>query len=205
MALALGPALHPDGARVAANRVRARARCRPETREIKGFCLVATALVGGATARTLEKHPGNAVAYDESASGSILAAEAVGPKATLDLALEIQGSTPLSAQTVALLETAEGPTLVGGGSADLSAEQIALAQSRGLTPTSLPGFHAEQTVINGAGELGLTPTSGVATNNICVGRCGALIQELGGTYSGRNFSFPSLRVALVEAFHVRDG
>jgi hypothetical protein len=123
--------------------------------------------------------------------GPAEAAAEAGPKATLELAMEIQGSTPLSAQTVSLLETAEGPTLVGAGEADLSAQQVALAQSRGLTPTALEGFHAEQTVINGAGELGLTPTNGVATNNICAGRCGALIEEIGGTYSGRNFSFPS--------------
>jgi hypothetical protein len=46
-------------------------------------------------------------------------------------------------------------------------------------------------VINGAGERGLIPTNGVATNNICVGRCGALIQELGGDIQREDFSFPS--------------
>jgi hypothetical protein len=37
------------------------------------------------------------------------------------------------------------------GEADLSPAQLALAAERGLTPVALPGFHAEQTVINGAG------------------------------------------------------
>ena len=103
--------------------------------------------------------------------------------------MRIQGNTPLSAQTVALLGTAEGPTLVGAGTADLTAVQISLAKELGLTPTELAGFHAEQTVINAAGDLGYTPTSGVATNNVCVGRCGKLIQDIGGWFNGKNFGF----------------
>jgi hypothetical protein len=103
--------------------------------------------------------------------------------------MKIQGSTPLSAQSVALLETVEGPTLVGAGAGDLTAEQVALARQFGLTPTTLPGFHAEQTVINAAGELGLTPTNGVVTNNVCAGRCGPLISEIGGWFNGKNFGF----------------
>ncbi|CAN5807352.1 hypothetical protein BH09MYX1_BH09MYX1_35040 [soil metagenome] len=112
-----------------------------------------------------------------------------GPPATIDLAMKIQGDTPLSRQTIALLETAEGPTLVGGGSADLTEAQIAVAEAHGLTPTALPDFHAEQTVINGAGEMGLTPTNGVATNNVCLGRCGALIRLIGGRFNGKYFGF----------------
>ena len=112
-----------------------------------------------------------------------------GPPATLELAMKIQGSTPLSRQTIALLETLQGPTLVGGGTADLSAAQVQLARSHGLTPTVLPNFHAEQTVINAAGEMGLTPTRGVATNNVCAGRCGAMINGIGGWFKGKAFGF----------------
>jgi RHS repeat-associated protein len=112
-----------------------------------------------------------------------------GPQATLELALKVQGTTPLSAQTVALLETAEGPTLVGAGEADLTAAQIAVAEQQGLTVTSLEGFHAEQTVINAAGEMGLKPTVGVATNSVCAARCGSLITEIGGWVKGKFFGF----------------
>src|ERR1700678_3884097 len=91
-------------------------------------------------------------------------APARGPPATLELALQVQGNTPVWHQAVTLLETAEGPTLVAGGETDLSAAQKALAGSLGLTPVpDLPGAHAEQTAIQGAAVLGLTPTKGVVT------------------------------------------
>jgi RHS repeat-associated protein len=144
---------------------------------------VVSIVVRGAGAWTADV--ANVVSEGAAAEG--LAAR--GPAATLDLAMKIQGSTPLSAQSVALLETVEGPTLVGAGAGDLTAEQVALARQFGLTPTTLPGFHAEQTVINAAGELGLTPTNGVVTNNVCAGRCGPLISEIGGWFNGKNFGF----------------
>jgi predicted GIY-YIG superfamily endonuclease len=53
---------------------------------VKGFFLVATALVGASSARSVEKHPGNAAAYDENASGSVLAAEGVAAKFAADAA-----------------------------------------------------------------------------------------------------------------------
>jgi hypothetical protein len=72
----------------------------------------------------------------------------------------------------------------------LSQAQKALANQLGLTPVKdLPGFHAEQTVINGAADLGLTPRNGVATNQICANRCGALILEIGGWFNGHFFGF----------------
>jgi hypothetical protein len=43
---------------------------------------------------------------------------------------------------------------------------------------SVPGLHAEEALINAAGNLGLTPTVGVSTNLVCPG-CAAMIEELG--------------------------
>jgi hypothetical protein len=101
----------------------------------------------------------------------------------------VAGSTPPWAQTIALLETAEGPTLVAGGASDLSASQAALAERLGLTvANAMPGFDAEITLINSAGEMSLTPTTGVATNIVCPS-CAAVIEELGGSVNGRSFGF----------------
>jgi hypothetical protein len=114
-----------------------------------------------------------------------------GPKATLELARQIAAASgkPPWAQTVSLLETAEGPTLVGAGGQDLTVAQKALAEELGLTiANDLPGYHAEETVIEAAGQRGLTPTSGVATNNVCP-TCQPLINSLGGTVNGRLFWF----------------
>jgi RHS repeat-associated protein len=114
-----------------------------------------------------------------------------GPKASLELAQQIAAASgkPPWAQTVSLLETAEGPTLVGAGGQDLTVAQKALAEELGLTlADDLPGYHAEETVIEAAGQQGLTPTSGVATNNVCP-TCRPLITSLGGTVNGRLFWF----------------
>jgi hypothetical protein len=48
----------------------------------------------------------------------------------------------------------------------------------------MPGVHAEPTVIQGARSLGLTPTKGVSTNNICPS-CKTDIPALGGTVIGK--------------------
>jgi hypothetical protein len=111
-----------------------------------------------------------------------------GPAATLELAQEIATHPK---QTIAVMETVEGPTLVAGGVRDLSAAQEALATSRGLTPVALEGFHAEKTLIHAAGQGGLTPTRGVATNLVCggPGGCRAFLEGLGATVEGRHFSF----------------
>jgi hypothetical protein len=45
--------------------------------------------------------------------------------------------------------------------------------------------HAEQVAL--ARQFGLTPTNGVVTNNVCAGRCGPLISEIGGWFNGKNF------------------
>jgi hypothetical protein len=125
-----------------------------------------------------------------SASEMGAASAARGPAATRELAQQIANVErfPMNhRRTVSVLETAEGPTLVAGGATDLSASQIAAAQKMGLTPVSpMPGFHAEKTVITGAGELGLTPTKGVTTNIICPGAagCRSFIEGLGGRVTG---------------------
>jgi hypothetical protein len=88
--------------------------------------------------------------------------------ATLDLALEIQGNVPLWQQTVSLIETVEGPTIVAGGAVDLSADQISLALNLGLLVSEpFEGAHAEITGLYSAGLNRLTPTRGVATNPMC--------------------------------------
>jgi hypothetical protein len=110
--------------------------------------------------------------------------------ATLDLAMQVQGRVPLSAQTVTVLETAEGHTLVAGGAADLTAAQKSVAKRLGLTVVpDMPGFHAEETVINGAGQLGLTPTKGVVTNDVCPMFCQPMIESLGGWSQGKFYGF----------------
>ena len=68
--------------------------------------------------------------------------------------------------------------------------QKAAAQSLGLTiAPDLPGVHAEGTVLNAAGQYGLTPTNGVSTNNVCSGVCAPMIRDMGGWVSGKFFGF----------------
>jgi RHS repeat-associated protein len=129
------------------------------------------------------------VALEASTGEEILVFEK-GPTATDELAAEIRGNTPYSKQAIALLETEEGPTLVGGGERDLSAAQVQRALDRGLVPSALFEAHAEETVINGAGEFGLRPTNGYVTIDVCKARCGPFINEAGGAYQGKYFWFP---------------
>ena len=89
--------------------------------------------------------------------------------ATQGLADEIASvGLPRSKQTVVLIETAEGRTIVAAGGPDLTPAQKALAQQRGLlVADDLPGFHGELTGMATAGERGLLPTRGVTTNKMC--------------------------------------
>ena len=126
--------------------------------------------------------------------GSVV--EATGPAATRELAQQIANIAryPMKfKRTITLLETKEGPTLVAGGASDLSAAQTQLARELGLTPAPpLPGVHAEQTAIAGAGTLGLTPTRGVTTVKICskADDCVGFIQRMGGRVTGKyNYEF----------------
>jgi len=119
-----------------------------------------------------------------------------GPMATLELAERIAAAGEVSPwrRTVALLETHEGPTLVGAGASDLSVAQKALARELGLTVVpDFVGIHAEGTVINGAGQMGLTPRIGVTTNHVCTGICTPMIRGLGAPQgawvNGRWFGF----------------
>jgi|HubBroStandDraft_4_1064222.scaffolds.fasta_scaffold33785_3 hypothetical protein len=117
---------------------------------------------------------------------------AEGPAATLELAQEIANVEfylMRFRRTIALLETAEGPTLVAGGGTDLSAAQIAMARQLGLTPVTGVGEHAELTAIAGARSLGLTPTAGVTTIHICPS-CAVKIYNMGGWLTvARHFAF----------------
>jgi RHS repeat-associated protein len=121
---------------------------------------------------------------------------AQGPLATLELAQNIANveAIPMNYfRTVSLLQTAEGPTLVAGGTSDLSAAQVSLANQLGLTPVAAPGLHAEMTAISGASRLGLTPTVGVSTNIVCPS-CSIAINQLGGSLTGpRSFVFGFLQ------------
>ncbi|MBB3020769.1 RHS repeat-associated protein [Microvirga lupini] len=94
-------------------------------------------------------------------------------------------------RTIAVSTTKEGPILVAGGASDLSAAQIAKAESLGLTAVPpAPYTHAEGTLVFGAGELGLTPVRGVVTSNICVGCASFILEEFGGVITGkRTFHF----------------
>jgi RHS repeat-associated protein len=116
-----------------------------------------------------------------------------GPAATLELANEVLaagGKSPWH-QAVSVLETAEGPTLVGAGADDLTAAQKAFAESKGLTVVEdFADIHAEGTVINGAGKLNLRPTQGVVTNAVCGDICQPMIESLGGIVNGNYFRFP---------------
>jgi hypothetical protein len=115
-----------------------------------------------------------------------LAPAVKGPPASRELAQSIANveKFPMNfKRTVAVLETREGPTLVSGGASDLSAAQEEFARKLGLTPVpKMPGYHAEPTSIYGAGDLGVTPTRGATSNQICMkpGGCADTIKSFGG-------------------------
>ena len=125
--------------------------------------------------------------------GALDASAEAGSSAMLDMAQQIAKAGGGGWwRTVSVMETAEGETIVGGGGSDLNIAQKELARQFGLTVAEdAPGLHAEETVLQHAMKNGLTPTRGVATNLICGPTCAPLIQQLGGTVSGRFFTFPS--------------
>jgi hypothetical protein len=89
-------------------------------------------------------------------------------------------------RTVSIVDTVEGPKVVGGGATDLDAAQVAKAKELNLTVAPpAPGVHAEPTVIQGARSLGLTPTKGVTTNIICPQCKETDIPALGGKVTGK--------------------
>ena len=88
-----------------------------------------------------------------------------------------------------MLETVEGPTLVAGGTTELSAAQVALSNELGLTVVGSAGLHAEMAAISGASQLGLTPTAGVSTNIVCA-QCAVALYNFGARLTGaRTFTF----------------
>ena len=112
--------------------------------------------------------------------------------------MRIQGNVPLSAQTVNLTATAEGPTIVTATGRGLSVAQASLANELGLTPgTALgEGFDAEINGMYTAGQMGVTPTGGVTTNPMCpdcVGQIGEMAGQGGWqlqlTNDGKAYTF----------------
>ncbi|WP_441289865.1 RHS repeat domain-containing protein [Sorangium sp. KYC3313] len=151
-----------------------------------GSAGVKTILLGAATVYGAGRGLGALAEGSTAAAGAARAASAA-----RELAQHIANveRVPMNfRRTVALVETAEWPTLVAGGASDLSAAQIAAAQKLGLTPVHpMPGVHAEPTAIFGAGKLGLTPTRRVTTSTICTGPggCTEFIQGIGGRVTGK--------------------
>jgi hypothetical protein len=94
---------------------------------VRGFDLVAVTLVGTHALRAAEKHWGNSVAYDETASGYTLAAEAVDATAAAGLRAQLAAQQTLAssgrifgaeglelgASRTALFDTASGSLHVG--------------------------------------------------------------------------------------------
>jgi hypothetical protein len=75
---------------------------------------------------------------------------------------------PRSKQTVVLMETAEGRTIIAAGGGKLTQAQLALAREKGLLiAEDMAGFHAEISGVYTAGQNGLLPTRGVVTNQMC--------------------------------------
>lgn len=91
---------------------------------------------------------------------------------------------PRSRQTVVLMETAEGRTIVSAGGPDLTAAQRALSRERGLLiADDLPGFHGEITGVATAGQQELLPMRGISTNRMCrdgANRCFSQLSEMAG-------------------------
>jgi hypothetical protein len=85
-------------------------------------------------------------------------------------------------RTTAILETAEGPRVVGQGGRDLSLAHEALLQE-GEVPAWAPGAHAERTVLSAAGSRGLTPTELATSRPICPD-CSSAIEAAGGKVTG---------------------
>jgi hypothetical protein len=86
-------------------------------------------------------------------------------------------------RTTAILETAEGPRVVGQGGRDLSLAHEAALQS-GEIPAWAPGVHAERTVLSAAATRGLTPIELATSRTICP-ECTAAIEAAGGKVAGQ--------------------
>lgn len=75
---------------------------------------------------------------------------------------------PPNAQTINLIFTKEGTVIVTAGGQPLNPAQMELVRQRGaVVGPYAKGFDAEPMGLVQAGELGLTPTKGYVTNNMC--------------------------------------
>lgn len=90
-------------------------------------------------------------------------------KALVQILSESRAGGNWMRQTVAILETAEGPRLVAGGRRDLGLLQRFLARFAGLTPVKLNGAHGEETLVRAAldPKLALTPEKGFVSRAVC--------------------------------------
>jgi len=96
--------------------------------------------------------------------------------------LRLAGGLPRSAQTVVLMESESGITIVAAGAENrLTAAQIALARQRGLLVAEDIGagaFHAEMRAMYTAGEAGIVPTGGQLTTAMCNTGVDNCVQQL---------------------------
>ena len=83
-----------------------------------------------------------------------------------------------SRRTTAVLRTAEGDIVAGGGR-DLTASQIATLQAGEMAASAMPGAHAEVTALTQAQSMGSTPQMIGASRPIC-SSCQSFIQSTGG-------------------------
>jgi hypothetical protein len=114
--------------------------------------LVAPALVGGSHAASLGKHLGKSIAYDENASGSCLAAEAV-PSIATPWGAAVQSTS--AAAVAARAEVQAGATLWRIGTT--GASETTGAQFWALENPLNPGF---------AGRYGIPPANVANANFI---------------------------------------
>lgn len=142
-------------------------------------------LGGDTTAQPTRRAPGKSAwgwpLEPETAKGFVK-----GPPASRSIArlvADVAAPPMHTKRAVAVLETRQGPTLVSGGVSPLSTEQERFARQLGLwTVPSSPqsGSHAEENVLHGAGDLGLVPTRGATSIQICATNCRPMIIGFGG-------------------------
>jgi hypothetical protein len=146
---------------------------------VRGIELADHAFVGGASARSPEKHLGNSLAYDEIAPGYSLATGALVARAE-----EVHSALDPFAQslrTTAVLDTSAGRIVAGGG-VDLTAAQRGLLEV-GELYNMAPGLHAEVTAILGGQQIGARLQAIGTTRDLCPS-CIDFIEGSGGVIIG---------------------
>jgi hypothetical protein len=128
----------------------------------------------------------------EVEAGNALRATTRGVPTLAERADQIQNVLDPIAQnhrTVAVLETADGGRIVGGGTRDLTPAQRATV-GPGEQTARLPGAHAEKTVLTAAQGSGAVPSALATSRDICT-ECIKYIQSMGGVMtSSRTAVFP---------------